>query len=273
MNDILNKQKEFERLVGIPIDTILEKERNQMSEMFLYKAIEELIEARREFPSVLNEWSKSNKEADNVRVKEELSDAFLFLSNLLLAWHITWDQFMEQVKSTQENNFSKVKEKKMKSLNEEILNVPGYTSGIGSGNINPKYVFIGINPGKEIPHGYKFWSDPESGSSKNLLPILDGYDIRDKSYFTNLVKSTTIDNKEPSQELIDFWMPFLTKEIAILTINNPDMKVITMGKLVRENYEGSATIDHPASVSYNPQNSLKFQNQIIEACGLQSSLF
>ena len=273
MNDILQKQKEFEALVGVPIDTILEKERNQMSEMFIYKMIEELVEARREFPSVLNEWSKSNKEANHQRVKEELSDAFIFLSNLLLAWRIPWDEFITQVRKTQQNNFTKIKEKKMKSLNEEILNVPGYTSCVGSGNINPKYVFIGLNPGKDIPHGYKAWSDPESGSSRVLLPVLDELGIRTNSYFTNMVKSITVENEDPSSEVTQFWDEYLFRELEILGINNTDIRIITMGKKVRENVTGDATIDHPASVLYDPKKLEVFKLQIIEACQLQSSLF
>lgn len=272
MKDILEKQKGFERLVGVPIDTILEKERNQMSEMFVYKAIEELIEVRREFPSVLNEWSKSNKDANAPRVKEELADAFLFLSNLLLAWHISWDDFLRQVIITQKNNFTKVKMKKMRILNEEMLNIPGYKTGIGSGNINPRFVFIGMNPGKDIEHGYSTWSDPGSGSSRILLPALAAFEILEDSYRTNLVKSTTPDNQEPTKEQIDFWRPFLVEELRILAINNPDMRIITMGKLVRENVETAYTIDHPASILHNPRNMSKFNEQLIEACGLQSQL-
>lgn len=275
MIDILEKQKEFERLVGVPIDTILEKERNQMSEMFIYKMIEELIEARREFPSVLNEWSKSNKEAVPVRVKEELSDSFLFLTNLLLAWHIPWEDFILQVRKTQENNFLKIKEKKMKSLNEEILNIPGYVSCVGSGNLNPKYIFVGLNPGKDITHGYKAWSDPESGSSKVLLPILDELHIREESYLTNLVKCTTPENGDPADDLAEFWKPVLNNEIDILEINNPGAKIISMGKSVRMKLfgEGIETVDHPASVLYDPKKLDAYKLQIINACGLQSSLF
>mgnify|MGYP001580030848 CR=1 FL=1 len=273
MIDILKKQREFEQLVGVPIDTILEKERNEMSEMFIFKAIEELVETRREFPSVLNKWSKNNKDANTDRVKEEISDAFLFMSNLLLAWRISWEEFLTQVRITQQNNFTKIKERKMKEINEEILNVPGYVSCVGQGSINPKYIFVGLNPGQGITHGYKAWHDPESGSSKVLIPVLKDLKIHEDCYFTNLVKSTTVENEEPSEELIKFWGMHLGKEIATLMINNPEVKVITMGKAVRKSYHGDATIDHPATVLYKPDKINEFKHQIINACGLQSSLF
>ena len=273
MIDILKKQREFEELVGVPINTVLEKERNEMSEMFIFKSIEELIEARKEFPSVLNQWSKHNKESNPTRVKEELADAFLFISNLLLAWHISWDDFLTQVRKTQQNNYSRVKEKKLKALNEEILNIPGYTSCVGSGSINPKYVFIGLNPGKDITHGYKAWSDPESGSSAVLLPILEEFKILDSCYFTNMVKSTTEDNEDPSSEIVKFWDEYLFNELSILGINNPGMKIITMGKSVRQNVTGDATIDHPATVLYDNKKLSPFKEQIVKACGLQGSLF
>lgn len=272
MIEILKKQQEFERLVGVPIDTILEKERNQMSEMFIYKAIEELVEARREFPSVLNEWSKSNKEANNQRVKEELSDAFLFISNLLLAWHIPWDDFLIQVRSTQENNFTKIKEKKMKRLNEEILNVPGYKSCIGTGSINPKYIFVGINPDVEIKHGQLAWTE-DTASRKILIKNLKELGIHDQCYFTNMVKSTIVNNLDPSEESIGFWKTSLGEEIAILKINNPNARIITMGKLVRDNVVGDAYIDHPTSMLINAGAYDEYRMQIINSCGLQDIMF
>ena len=104
------EQIEFEKTIGVPINTILEKERNEMSEMFLFKLIEEAVETRREFPSVMNKWAKTQKSADPARISEELSDVFLFFFNLLIVWRIDWADFLEQVKKTQFENFTKMKE-------------------------------------------------------------------------------------------------------------------------------------------------------------------
>lgn len=272
MKDLLKKQREFEKVIGVPIDTILEKERNQMSEMFLFKLIEEAIETRREFPSVMNAWAKNQKQADPQRISEELSDVFLFFINLLIVWRIDWPDFIEQVKKTQNENYTKIKEKKMRIFNEEILNVPGYTTGVGQGNINPKYVFVGQNPGKGITHGYKVWSDPESGSSKVLLPLLSDQHVIQDCYFTNFVKSTTIDNKEPTDELTAFWEPRLYEELAILFINNPDMTVISMGKWTQERMQANATIPHPSWALRDPANLDKFKFELLNAMRLQPVL-
>lgn len=274
MKDILTKQVEFEKAIGVPIDTILEKERNEMSEMFLFKMIEEAIETRKEFPSVMNKWSKTQKTADLTRVQEELADVFIFFINVLLAWRINWNDFLKVVEKVQYNNFTKAKEKQMKIFNEEILNIPGYVTGVGQGNINPKYVFVGQNPGKGITHGYKVWSDPESGSSKVLLPILQTQQVLEECYFTNLVKCTTGDNGEPSDEQVAFWLPHLTEELRILAINNPDMTVIAMGKWTQKEMGklANASMPHPSWVLRDGGNTDKFKFELLNAMRLQPKL-
>lgn len=274
MKDILQKQLAFEKVIGVPIETLLETERNQMSEIFIFKMIEEAIEARKEFPSVMNKWSKSQKNADISRVQEELSDVFVFFLNLLLVWHIDWDDFLDIVRCTQQNNFTKIKEKKLKMYNEELLNIPGYTTGIGQGNVNPKYVFVGQNPGKDIAHGYKVWSDPTSGSSKVLLPLLQEQQILENCYFTNLVKCTTDDNREPTEGEADFWMPHLIDELVILSINNKDLKVIAMGKWTQNAIGKLATagIPHPSWALRDASNADTFKFELLNALRLQPIL-
>lgn len=274
MKDILKKQIEFEEAIGVPIHTILEKERNQLSEVFIFKLIEEAIETRREFPSAMNEWSKSQTAADVTRVQEELSDVFIFFLNVLLTWRIDWSDFLQQVRDTQYKNFTKIKERKMKMFNEEIMGIPGYTVGIGSGSINPKYIFIGQNPGKNITHGYRVWSDPESGSSKILLPLLDEQQVRDQCYFTNLVKCTTLDNAEPTEEQSQFWRPRLIEEVAILTINNPGVTIISMGKWVKDQLgaDSHVSIPHPSWVLRNISNLDAFTFELLNAMKLQPIL-
>lgn len=252
LREIIENQKEFQRLVGFPIDSILEKERNELSEKFIFKLIEEAVELRKEFPSVVNPWSKSQKNADLTRVKEELSDVILFLVNIINVWKFTETELVETLLKVQTNNFRGVKQKKMDMLNSDILKIPGRVSGIGHGNLTPKYVFAGQNPSEGITQGYKFWSDPSDGSSKILLPVLEELGILGDSYFTNVVKCVTSGNSDPTQEMTDFYKEFLTKELEILRYNNPEMKVISMGNWTDMAIFGLADIKipHPATCLY-----------------------
>ena len=265
LQKIKERQIEFQRLVGFPIDSKLETDRNELSEKYVFKLIEEAIELRKEFPSIMNPWSKKNKPADLSRIKEEMSDVLLFFINLLITWRIDFEDLLKVAQGVQDVNFYKVKEKKLAMLNQRILDIPGYTSGIGQGSLNPKYVFLGMNPGKSIEHGYKVWSNSEDGSSKILLPVLEKLGILDDCYFTNIVKSTTTDNREPSKELLDFWVPFFLEELFILEADNPGVKIITMGKYVTENYQGpevSGSIAHPASLLYGNLDKDQYEQQI-----------
>lgn len=247
INKIIERQKDFQRIVGFPIDSNLESDRNEMSEKYVFKLIEEAIELRKEFPSVMNPWSKKQKEVDLLRVKEEMSDVLLFFVNLLITWKFSFDEILDVIVKVQENNFSKVAEKKLKMLNEQILNIPGYTSGIGQGSTTPKYIFVGLNPEQGIEHGHKVWSDETDGSSKVLLPILDAIGIRQDCYFTNLVKCTTPDNSEPTDNDIAFWLPILKEELEALLFSG-NAVVIAMGKIVSDKLPGARSIHHPADV-------------------------
>lgn len=268
--NIIEKQKDFQRFLGWPIDSNLEEDRDRLFEIFIFKMIEEAIELRKESPSVLNPWSKKQKEADHTRIKEEMSDVLLFFFNLCITWKLPLQELFDTVQKVQENNFMKIKEKKMKMLNEKILSIPGYTSGVGSGNLNAKYIFLGINPGERISHGYKFWSNPEDGSSKVLLPILDAMGIRQDCYFTNIVKCTTPENREPTLDEVTFWSDFLVEEINIIRANNPDVKIITMGTSAKENFMFLnvdalfMTIQHPSYVLRGGITREDYEKQIQE---------
>lgn len=265
---LIENQKVFQSLVGFPIGSIKESDRNEMAESYIFKSIEELIELRKEFPSMLNPWSKEQKTADFSRIKEELSDVLLFLTNFMIVWKITPEEILSQMIETQKQNFTRLKGKKMDSLDREILSIPGYTSGIGQGNLDAKYVFIGQNPGQEIEHGYRFWSNSEDGSSKVLLPILEKLEIIDDCYLTNFVKSTTPDNKEPNLDAEDFWKDYLVKELEIILANNSDAKIIAMGKKTQDmmsriagNFIG---IPHPATVIYGGLTKEQYEEEVKE---------
>src|SRR3990167_9586497 len=124
---IIEKQKEFQRFVGFPIDSNLESDRNELSEIYLFKMIEEIVELRKEIPSTMNKWSKKNGFAQKERVLEELSDVMFFLMNFCITWKLTEEEILNVMTKVQDNNFDKVKEKKMNILNDEILQLPGYT--------------------------------------------------------------------------------------------------------------------------------------------------
>jgi uracil-DNA glycosylase family 4 len=247
---IIARQREFQKnLAKFPIDSNLESDRNELSEGYVLKMIGEIMEFTREFPSAFNKLSKHSKEADMTRIKEELSDVFLYFCNLLLTWRISWPDFLEAVTQVQNNNFVKVKEKLMKALNDEIIDIPGYTCGIGSGSVMPKYVFIGQNPGEDMPRGYKFWSNPSDGSSKVLLPALDAIGVRQDCYFTNIMKCPTDGNREPTDDEIAFWREYLIEELSILRAGNPDMKIVLMGAFVQTQMSGSVFLVNQGSTS------------------------
>ena len=262
MHEILQKQKIFQRAVGFPIDSLRSVDRNEMSEKYIFKAIEELIELRKEFPSTMNPWSKTQNAPDRGRILEEFSDVLLFLTNFALVWRIDINELILQIEKTQTKNFESVKVKKMKQLNADILSVPTYTTGIGSGNLNPKYIFVGMNPNQELIHGYELWSDVASNSSKVILPILESLGIKDQCYFTTVVKSTTKDNEQPSLELSLFWKDYLDREIEILKLNNPDCKIITMGNFAARHVEGSINISHPGKILHGGLTKESYESEI-----------
>ena len=64
------------------------------------------------------------------------------------------------------------KAKELQNLEQQILNMPGII-GIGNGIINPSFIFLGQNPGQDMQHGKRVFSDSNKRSSAGiLLPIL-----------------------------------------------------------------------------------------------------
>jgi NTP pyrophosphatase (non-canonical NTP hydrolase) len=114
VNQIISRQKEFQKAVGFQVDSDKESIRNELSEKYLFKAIEEIVELRKEFPSMMNPWSKSQGLSDEKRVREELVDVLLFLLNFAIVWRITPTEILEEMKKVQDKNFEKMEEKKAK---------------------------------------------------------------------------------------------------------------------------------------------------------------
>jgi NTP pyrophosphatase (non-canonical NTP hydrolase) len=261
LNQIKNKQIEFQKLVGFPVDSIIEQEICKLGELYIFKAIEELIELRKEFPSSMNPWSKDQKTSDRDRILEEFADVSLFLINFANVWKLSNEEILETISRVQELNFLNLKIKKLEELNHEILKNPEISSP-GVGNINPSYIFIGQNPGQALKRGDIAWGEPLQNSAKVLRSILKELNVDDVSYFTNYVKSPTQNNQEPSIELAHYWEKYLDRELEILTINNPNPKIITMGRWVNEKMPGFNSIYHPAFVLRTNYDLEKYKQQI-----------
>lgn len=110
MDEIFQRQREFQETTNVGIDDSSKKD--FLSEVFLFKAIEEIIELRKEFPSGLNKNSKTMKEADDNRIYEELSDVLLFLVNFMIVRGLDVNTLYDKIGEVQNNNFDKLHEKK-----------------------------------------------------------------------------------------------------------------------------------------------------------------
>lgn len=192
LTQLFNSQAEFQRLAGVKIQTNLNSERIRLAEIFLFKAIEEIIELRRTFPSQLNKWSKSQPVVDMTQTKNELCDSILFLTNFALAMDISPEEIATQLQLVQENNFKILKSKKMDLLNNEILRNPS-DPRLGIGNLNPNAVYITQKDGTP-----PFFS-------------------KETEYVTKLVKDgSTLSGCT----ILGYWLDFLSREIEILLVNN-----------------------------------------------------
>lgn len=187
-NLLTKRQYEFQLLAGVDIDTQVLSDRYRIAEIFLYKAIEEIIELRRTFPSQLNKWSKNQPEADTVRIMQEFADVMFYLSNFELVMQLDPSQAALIALEVQENNFRKLKAKKLGILYEEIIRNPTECH-VGSGNIMPRRIFI--TEGDEPP--------------KDFEPELD--------YHTFFTKNHSFSNEVIGR----YWWAFLVQELAILT--------------------------------------------------------
>lgn len=272
LKNLRDRQADFQRMVGAPIDSKLEKDRNQLSETYVFKGMEEMVELRKTFPSALNPDEKNRATVEKETVLFEFCDVIHFLINLSIVWKFSFEEILESLEKVQDNNYAKIKAKKMAQLTDLILRQPNYKTGIGYGNLSPKYIFIGQNPGNSLPyHGYPTWSEPTVGSAKILLPILEELGIKiEDCYFTNVVKSVTEKNEIPSKGLTSFWLEFLNKEIELLTYGNSLFKVIPMGSFASKEL-GIKGIPHPAVVFHGTSRS-DYKNMVAQYFGIDPFL-
>jgi DNA polymerase len=85
---------------------------------------------------------------------------------------------------------------------------------VGEGSLDAKIIFIGEAPGKKEAQTGK----PFCGASGKMLDsLLESVGIkREDVYITNIVKDRPQDNRDPSQEEIKLYGPFLDKQIEII---------------------------------------------------------
>lgn len=251
-NDLIVKQVEFQNMCGINFNDLTDQKRRYLAEMFLFKAIEEVVEARKTFPSGLNPFEKARVKINVDETKKELCDILFFLMNFMLTWEISIEEIFDTAPDVQQNNFNKVKRKILDQLYEEILTFTGVGKvGVGNGGINPRVVFVGQNAAQTISHGEKVFDIKYRGDNAAgnvIYEILDKIHIDlDEVFFTNAVKSTTTNNMMPNKQLQEIWYPVLEKELKILKYNNPNMLIVPMGRLAKD-MTGLPGIKHPGVI-------------------------
>lgn len=220
-NEILDKQREFQRLCEVNIDTIVDRDINALSEMYLFKAIEEIIELRKTFPSELNRWSKSQPTVDDrERILAELADVHLFLSNFCLVRKISPDELNAAIRKVQENNFSRLKMKKYSILMEEMSRGPGELVLPVPHSYNPDVIVVSLFP---LPESHFKYVTGELANASAKLRISP-----EDFYFTSVVKQHTFEENDTS---IKYWTPFFARELEILTAGK-DSLILALDKSI-----------------------------------------
>src|SRR6478736_1147682 len=101
LEEIIAGQREFQALCEVDLGTIVAKDINELSERYLFKAIEEIIELRKTFPSELNQWAKNQGLEDREEILAEFSDVLLFLINFCLVRKISPNEVLESISQVQ----------------------------------------------------------------------------------------------------------------------------------------------------------------------------
>lgn len=253
LEKLLERQRQFQRLCEIDIDSTQETEVNRLSEVYLFKAIGEIIELSNTFPSEFNKFAKSPGKGLHEEILAELCDTLFFLMNFALIRKLNVTEIQNMMETVQDNNFVKLAAKKMSMLNTKIMAVPDKVMGMGGGSLSPKLIIIGQNPGRAMTEDNNCWNVVPYKSAVGFLKraLILGKDrwsftLKDV-YFTNIVKEVTDNNDPPTQEMIDFWIPYLYRELQILLSGNSPL-ILSMGKESTKAIMQSGVIDktiHP----------------------------
>lgn len=112
--NIVKKQEEFQETAGIDLNTGLAGKLS-LSESYLMKTIEEIVELRKTFPSGFNRWEKNPAPLDipsmEQRMREELADVHLFLVNFMLVWGLRITDILYTIEQVQDRNMILLKER------------------------------------------------------------------------------------------------------------------------------------------------------------------
>lgn len=237
VNNIFRRQEEFQELCEVNIHTLVASEVNELSEMYLFKAIEEIVELRKTFPSELNKWSKNQGSEKSLEIMSELSDVALFLINFMLVRKIMPRDLLSAIEYVQGINFLKLKTKKMSILDDEVARIPNKTMFRGVGDLEPKAIFVFLCPELD-----------EQGYEKNLQflikALISGQRMPEDYYITYLIKEPLLENVSFDTQL-KFWAPFLKKELEILKKGNP-VAIYAIGS---KTYATLAKLEFPANFS------------------------
>lgn len=272
--DQIIKQMEFQDLVGVKIDDLSELERSTLSEKYLFKAIEEIIELRKTFPSGFF-LEKNTPDFDRDALLREFVDAQLFLANFGILWKIDEEELSRTIDWVQNNNFTKMKKKALIAFNLGLISLEkpdnldvgfDWKIGIGRGAINPRFFIVAQNAAQTIRHGeevFKLEYKDDKVAGNILLEGLDKLGILDQCYFTNAVKHATPKNRAPTQSERRFWNSYLSEEYGILLANNENMVVMPLGKTAQEMC-GTVGLYHPSAVFYGTLTREKYFEQLKE---------
>lgn len=134
---------------------------------------------------------------------------------------------------------SEAKKARLKQIEREICGLEesplyeyrqehGYQPVIGEGDPDAALMFIGEAPGKrEAETGRPF----VGAAGKMLDDLLASIEIdREDVYITNVVKDRPPDNRDPRVAEIEFYAPFLDRQIDII---HPDV-IVTLGRFAMD---------------------------------------
>jgi DNA polymerase len=120
---------------------------------------------------------------------------------------------------------AKSKKEELSQLNDELQSMEGsplfdyrqnhnYKAVLGEGNPDAELLFVGEAPGRQEAKTGR----PFVGAAGRILDELlaDAGLERKDVYITNIVKDRPPENRDPTQEEIDFYAPLLEKQIAII---------------------------------------------------------
>ena len=167
---------------------------------------------------------------------------------------------------------------------ESALRFPGRKTVYGVGPEHPSVMLVGEAPGaKEVEEGRPF----AGAAGKNLDEFLNATGLsRDELYISNVVKirpcetgpTGRLRNRPPNKEEITFFLPFLEKEILLLspkllvTLGNTPLQALsqpasTVGACHGQELKSRLNLPlfslyHPASIIYNRSLSPVYQTDM-----------